>query len=136
MHRARDPVIFLLPPVDRDWETEEEPEGEGAGLEVTGEKRPGNLIKALDEDEEEGTKKSSGKDLHRQANYSAPSLPRVSKLTEIDLVNRQEAVHNNMTAQLKSTLKRLGNEIDIKRNNVRSSLITETGLGENEDDEA
>ncbi len=161
-------------------EAEEEPEGEGAGLEVTGEKRPGNLIKALDEDEE-GTKKSSGtmikpspksksrkktlatmtldgrsapnpinakkrlhasdpyisgKDLHRQANYSAPTLPRASKLTEIDLVNRQEAVHNNMTAQLKSTLKRLGNEIDIKRNNVRSSLITETGLGENEDDEA
>ncbi len=162
-------------------DAEEEPEGEGAGLEVTGDKRPGNLIKALDEDDEEPIKKSSGakikpspkskrrkkslssmtldgrsapnpidakkrlsasdpfisgKDMHRQANYSAPKLPRASKLTEVDLIDRQEVMHNNMTAQLKSTLKRLGNEIGIKRNNVRSSLITETGLGEHEDDEA
>jgi hypothetical protein len=78
----------------------------------------------------------SGKDIHRQANYSAPGPIKMGKLSEMELLEKQESIHNNMTAQLKSTLKRLGREIDIKRSNVRSSLITETGLGENNDDKA
>ena len=71
----------------------------------------------------------SSTDIRRQANYSAPALPR--RLTELDLIDQQEMQHQKMTSRLKSTLKRLQQDIDINvAPNTKTTLLKETVLGD------